>query len=371
MALVGSFTASALATLTVRALARRVGFVDRPGGHKQHGRLVALGGGIAVTWTVCLPIAALTWGACWSTANGIPSWVPEFVGLHLPGVASKASTVAYFLGGAVLLHVVGLIDDLRPLGPLPKLMIQIAAAGALAVGCGVRLLTLPWLGDWIPTLLTVLWIVVVTNAFNFLDNMDGLCAGVVAIAGTILAAAAIASGQVFVPLMMLGLVGAVLGFLVFNFSPASIFLGDAGSLVVGYLMGVLVVLTTFYDPGKDLKPAGVLLPLVVLAVPLYDVASVVVRRRRAGVSVWRGDRRHFSHRLVERGFSERAAVLTIYLATLGTSLGAVLLPRANWSTAALIFAQCLCMVSMIATLEQADAGPSDGPPSAPPSEQRS
>ncbi len=350
-ALIGSFLASVIGTYAVRRIARAGGFVDCPGGHKQHDTPVALGGGIVITWTVCLPVLMVVAGARLAETYGIPEWLPAFVKVHVGGLALQAPAAIAVVGGAFLLHAVGLFDDLRPIGPAVKLGAQVVVALVLSWGFEIRLLDLEILPGWVSVVLTVLWIVVVTNAFNFLDNMDGLSAGVAVIAGSIFALAAFGSGQVFVPVMMLLLVGSLVGFLVFNFPPASVFMGDAGSLVVGYLMSVLIVLTTFYNPGQRLMPAGVLLPVVVLAVPLYDVCSVIVHRLRAGVSVFRGDRRHFSHRLVQRGFSERAAVLTIYLATGATSLTAILLPHVAWTGASLIFAQCLCVVLMIAVLE--------------------
>jgi UDP-GlcNAc:undecaprenyl-phosphate GlcNAc-1-phosphate transferase len=200
--------------------------------------------------------------------------------------------------------------------------------------------------------LTVLWIVVITNAFNFLDNMDGLSAGVAAIASAIFALAAADAGQVFVPALAWIVVGALLGFLCFNFSPATIIMGDAGSLVVGFLLSVVTILTTYYDPARDLTPLGVVVPLMVLAVPLYDVISVVTHRLRLGESPFRGDRRHFSHRLVKGGMTPRGAVLTIYLATAATGLPAIILSRVDWFGAGLLFGQCLCVVVMIALLEQ-------------------
>ncbi len=351
IALVGSFLMSFTGTFVVRRVARHRGFVDEPGGHKQHAEPVALGGGIAIAWTVFVPVLAATCLAAAGVRWGVPDWVPEFVRFHLPGVESKGPAVLAVLSGGILLHVVGLADDVKAMGPWVKLLAEVCVALYLSLGFNISILELEALPRFVSVILTILWIVGITNAFNFLDNMDGLSAGVAAIAGSIFAAAAFSSGQIFVPIVTLILVGAVLGFLVFNFQPATVFMGDSGSLVIGYLLAVLIVLTTFYDPDRQLKPAGVFLPVVVLAVPLYDVASVCVRRIKAGVSVFRGDRRHFSHRLVERGFSERAAVLTIYLATAATSLAAILLPQANWVSAGLIFAQCVCVVLIIAVLE--------------------
>jgi len=349
LAVGGPFVLGVLATMLVRSRALRRGFVDRPGGHKQHGEPVALGGGIAVFAAVVLPLLAAVLVAVVFARNGSPAWVPELMCRYRDGITEKLPVLLSILGGGLVLHVVGLVDDFRPLGPAVKFSAQFAVAFAVVLGLDLRLLTV------LPTVasvgLTVLWIVLITNAFNFLDNMDGLAAGVAAIAAVIFAAAALLAGQLFVPLLALILAGALLGFLPFNFAPARIFMGDAGSMVVGYLLAVLTILTTFYDPDRGLQPFGVLVPVVVLAVPLYDVASVCWHRLRAGDSVFRGDRRHFSHRLTRRGMSVPTAVLTIYLATATTAMSALILPRSDWPMACVVFAQCICVVLIIAILE--------------------
>ena len=122
-------------------------------------------------------------------------------------------------------------------------------------------------------------------------------------------------------------------------------------MVIGLLLAVLTILTVFADPGQGHRPIGILAPLVVMAVPLYDTASVVLLRLRSGASLWVGDRRHFSHRLVRRGMSVRKAVLVIWLATLVTSLPAVLLPRADWPLAWGVMLQTLLVVALVALLE--------------------
>jgi len=156
----------------------------------------------------------------------------------------------------------------------------------------------------------------------------------------------------FVPLMSLVLVGALLSFLIYNFHPATLYMGDAGSLSIGYLLAILTIRTTYYRPELHTQPAGVLVPLVVLAVPLYDVWSVVWIRWRAGQSVFRADQRHFSHRLVQRGMTPRTAVVTIYLATAATGFGAIVLPRADWPGALVIVAQTLCILMIVVLLER-------------------
>lgn len=351
VALTGSFVLSLVSTWVVRAVSRRVGFVDRPHAHKQHARPIALGGGIAFVVGIGLPLLAGTLAAFLWHDGSPPTYLPVQFRQNIPGVASKLPTILALLGCMLALHVTGLIDDRKALGPVPKFAVQIGVALVTAGPMGVRLL------EFLPTPLsiaaTVVWIVAITNAFNFLDNMDGLSAGVAAIAAAIFAIAAASAGQIFVPVMAWVIVGTLAAFLVFNFSPASIFMGDAGSLVIGYLMSVVPILTTFYDPNQSLRPAGVLVPLVVLAVPIYDAISVITLRLHAGASPFRGDHRHFSHRLVARGMSRRRAVLTIYLATAATGLPAIALPRVDWPIGILLLVQCLCVLTMVAILEHA------------------
>ncbi len=351
IALGGSFLLSLLLTFAIRGLARKIGFVDMPGGHKGHAQPVALGGGLAIFLTIVIPTFAGTLLARWALPHQDTGWIPEYLANHLAGIADKLPLLSAVIIGALILHVVGLIDDVRPLGPWSKLLVQFLVAGTLVWGFKIR--SVEALGEWPSIGITTFWIVLIINAFNFLDNMDGLSAGVAAISGLIFACAAMVSGQIFVPVLALVLVGAVTGFLTFNFNPASIFMGDAGSMVVGYFLAVLTVMTTYYNPAQHSLPAGILVPVVVLAIPLYDVISVVIHRLRAGDSPFCGDRRHFSHRLIKRGMSVKAAVCTIYLATAAVSVSAIILPRLPWSDALLVFAQCLCVVLMIAILEHA------------------
>ncbi len=353
IAVVGPFFVSLAASYLVRGWARSHGFVDVPSGRKRHDVPVALGGGIALVLAICGPIVLGTLLAWVLSRGSPPEWLPAFLQTHLDGIASKLPLILAIGGGAVLLHIVGLIDDRRALGPGSKLIAQFIVALFIAGPMGVR--AVEALPGPVSIAVTVLWIVLITNAFNFLDNMDGLSAGVAAIAAILFAIASMGAGQVFVPVLAWVLVGALVGFLMFNFSPASLFMGDAGSLPVGFLLGVVPILVTFYNPEQGRTPFGVLVPLVVLAVPLYDVISVVIHRLRAGDSPFRGDWRHFSHRLVRRGMSQRGAVLTIYLATAATGLPAIALPQVEWPVAGLLLVQTVCVVAMIAILEQTSA----------------
>jgi UDP-GlcNAc:undecaprenyl-phosphate GlcNAc-1-phosphate transferase len=189
------------------------------------------------------------------------------------------------------------------------------------------------------------------NAFNFLDNMDGASAGIAAIAGAILLTAAAFNGQVFVGGLALVFIGALLGFLAFNFPPASIFMGDAGSLVVGFFVALLTLRTTYYQQDQSGPWYPVLMPLVAMAVPLYDFTSVTLLRISQGKSPFVGDTQHFSHRLKRHGLSDRQTVLTLYLATLCTGLGATFLYQVNLAGAIFIFVQTVLIVAIIAIFE--------------------
>jgi UDP-GlcNAc:undecaprenyl-phosphate GlcNAc-1-phosphate transferase len=254
-----------------------------------------------------------------------------------------------------VLHVTGLIDDRRGLSPWPKLAVQAGSAALLAIWFDVRLFTL--LGPVASVLITVIWIVIVTNAINFLDNMDGLAGGVGAIAAALFMAAALVNRQWFIAATLALLVGALAGFLVHNYPPAKIFMGDAGSLVVGFLLAVLTVRTTFYDPSSETALGtawyGVFMPIVVLAIPLYDFTTVTLIRLRRGHSPFVGDERHFSHRLVERGLSKRGAVVCIWGLTAVTGIGGISLGQLHPWQAALVGVQTIAVLMVIALLEHA------------------
>jgi UDP-GlcNAc:undecaprenyl-phosphate GlcNAc-1-phosphate transferase len=257
--------------------------------------------------------------------------------------------------------IMGLADDARGLSWRLRLGIQFGLATAL-VFFGVRVtlfgpLSYPAIGG----LITVLWIAGLTNSFNFLDNMDGLAGTVALVAALLLAGAQVAVHGLFVPAILLVIAGALAGFLVHNRHPARLFMGDAGSNFLGFMLASLCVLGTFTRTvdgvdGPD-SPYGVLAPLLVMAVPLYDTFTVILIRLREGRSPFQADRRHFSHRLVERGLTAPQAVRTIALVSLACGLGAPLLHRLDGAGAAILIAQALCMVGVIAVLERSELAP--------------
>jgi UDP-GlcNAc:undecaprenyl-phosphate GlcNAc-1-phosphate transferase len=346
-----AFVCSAVLTSCVKRGAVKTGFVSRPREDRYNRNVIALGGGVAIFWTITLLLFLIIL-AVPVLMYPHPSKT-ESMQLYLEGFNAKGGDLLTVMACAFILHLTGLWDDKKHLGPFVKLAIQFAAAFIAAWFADIRV-EMFIENKLITTALSVFWIVLMINAFNFLDNMDGTSAGIALIATCVLLAAAIRSGQVFVGGMGLIFAGALAGFLVFNFPPAKIFMGDCGSMVVGFFVALLTLRTTYYNAEAGTALYSVFMPLVVMAVPLYDFISVTFLRLKQGKSPFVGDTQHFSHRLKRRGLSDRKVALTLYLATLCTGLGAVLLQQADLVGAVLIFAQTVMVLVFIAILEAAD-----------------
>ena len=343
---------SAALTACVRRWAIRTDFVSRPREDRYNRNVIALGGGIAIFWTIAIFILAGAAAVRFVIAPGHLAFIDESLAQHTAGFLSRINDLLIVLMAAMILHLTGLWDDQKHLGPFVKLGIQFAAAFTAAWFADIRV-EMFIENKLITTVLSVFWIVLMINAFNFLDNMDGTSAGIALIATCVLMAAAVRSGQVFVGALGAVFIGTLLGFLVFNFPPAKIFMGDCGSMVVGFFVALLTLRTTYYDPEAGTKLYSVFMPAVVMAVPLYDFTSVTFLRLKQGKSPFVGDTQHFSHRLKRRGLSDRQVALTLYLATLCTGLGAILLQQADRLGAVLIAAQTVMVLIFIAILETA------------------
>ena len=348
--LVGSFALSAVLTGVVRELAERIGFVAHPAQDRYHQRPVALGGGIAIITTVLSFLIAAILIVRFVVAPGRFSWLDESVAIHAPGFLGKIGQLVIVLVCVAALFVLGLVDDIKRLGPFPKLAVEFAVAVAAAAFADVRVEMFIH-SKLLTTLISAFWIVLVINVFNFLDNMDGAAAGIAVIVAAILFTAAASSGQVFIGAFALLFTGTLLGFLVFNFPPAKIFMGDAGALPAGFLLALLTLRTTYYHQAASGQWYPVLIPLISMAVPLYDFLSVTFLRISQGKSPFVGDTQHFSHRLRRRGLTDTQAVLTLYLATLSTGIGATFLYQVDLVGAALIFVQTVMVLAIIAILE--------------------
>ncbi len=338
-------------TLLARRIALRIGFVDRPSGgaHKSHREPMPYGGGISIFLSAWLPMSAMLLAAFLVSDAWVRDHFGDLARDLAGGLRDHAGQAFAILVGGMALLLLGVLDDRKPLGPLPKLLI-IACVSVFVASVG-RVRIAEFAHPAISIGLTVLWMIVITNAFNFLDNMDGLSAGVAAICMGFLLICGVMAGQWLVPAIAAAMLGATLGFLFHNFPPARIFMGDAGSLLLGYMLAVLSIMTSYWKSG-DGGPAFALgTPLALLAIPLYDFCSVVVIRVLEGRNPLRGDQRHFSHRLVERGLSRRSAVLTIYLATATTGLAATLLPGAGLRSTITVLAIVAMTLGIIAILE--------------------
>ena len=352
-----AFVVSLALTWLMRRVAVRLGQLDAPGERKIHDRPIPVTGGVAIFWSSFGVMALMLIGA-WALPAEVWAKIHPGIVEHLPGVRSRTLMAAAVLGALLVLHIVGLIDDRKGLGPYLKLVVQIIAA-AVVVWLG-ELRGLSMFGDVAGAVVAVFWLVAVTNAFNFRDNMDGISAGTATIAGSVFLVAALLGEQWLVAGMLALLIGAMLGFLVFNAPPASIFMGDGGSLVIGFGLAFCALRLTYVqlEPGHVQSSAwwAVFTPLVVLAVPLYDLASVTLIRISQGKSPFAGDTQHFSHRLVKRGLSRTAAVVVIWAFSLATDIGGIMLGRVPGWAAALVVAQTLAILAALAILERSTSG---------------
>jgi UDP-GlcNAc:undecaprenyl-phosphate GlcNAc-1-phosphate transferase len=331
------FAVSCVLTLVlvplVIALARRFQFLDLPGPRKIHTAPVPYGGGLAIA------------GGLFVTLGGYLLLARP----DMPAGSSKPVRPLIFILGSAAILVLGLLDDRRKLSPSFKLFVEaIVALGVALSGQCLQLFGAPRL---VSLGVTVLWILGITNAFNLLDHMDGLSGGVALLSGAAFLIVALQTGQAFIASILVPLLGACAGFLAFNFPPARIFLGDAGSLFLGFWLSCLTVSFTFYDSHYAIYTYVV--PLAVLAVPLFDTGTVVLIRLLRKRPIFEGDTNHLAHRLVRLGMSRRLAILTIYALTLATGLSAVLLYHVRQTGAFLILAQLLLTFGIITILEAA------------------
>ena len=304
LSMLGAGILTALALPLWRTLCLRWGLMDDPGQRKVHTHPMPLAGGLAM-WTA-LAVSFLGMVAFLKLG-----WGDKETGQKIfYALSRRGSQLAAIFSGATGMVILGVLDDKHELRPALKFAGQLIVA-ILAAAAGIRI-TL-----FVPNLafsygITILWILTVTNAFNFMDNMNGLSAGLGGIAGLLLGLASALHGQYLVASISFLTCGALLGFLPYNFPRATAFLGDSGSHLIGYLLAVLSILPHFYT-RKNPQPMAVLSPLLILAIPLLDLLWVVILRWRLGEPFYLGDANHLSHRLVRRGLSPTSAVLLIWL----------------------------------------------------------
>jgi UDP-GlcNAc:undecaprenyl-phosphate GlcNAc-1-phosphate transferase len=350
------FVICAASLYPIRRYASRLGLLDRPGGHSTHTNVTPLGGGIGIWLGIMATFLAGTLAVM--IARSIPDLqtrLPSAVIPYLDGVWSRVGQMWGLLGAGTMLMVLGVTDDRRGVNEWIRLGIEFAVAGFVVYGLGFGLTA--YIGvTWLTGFLSMIWIVGVINSFNMLDNMDGLSGGVAAIISAAMATVMLttpdpgtARPQIFVAALLLVVFGSLLGFLWHNRPPAKIFMGDGGSYLVGFLIAVAMLMATF--AGNNDRPHAVLAPLCAMAVPLYDMITVLWIRIREGRSPFVGDRSHFSHRLVDLGLTRTQAVLTIYLVTATCGLAAILLTHVSVAQALMVLGIVLCMLLLIVILE--------------------
>jgi UDP-GlcNAc:undecaprenyl-phosphate/decaprenyl-phosphate GlcNAc-1-phosphate transferase len=299
--LVAGAIAAALTPVAAR-LARAIGAVDVPRERGLAARATPLLGGLAIL------AAVLICAAIW-----MPHWI------HLPntphsGGATNRVNTAWLMAGAVLIALVGALDDVFDLPPVVKLLGQVTAAiVAVKAGAVVTDVTIPFVGaaqfPHAGGVLTVIWLVALMNMINFSDGVDGLAAGLSAIDGIAFAIIAFDLNVPSAAVLAALTAGAALGFLIHNFHPASVFMGDAGANLLGYLLGVVAVAGSL----KTNAVVALLVPFVILAVPVLDTAFVVAKRLKYGRKPWSADANHFHHRMARIGFSQRRTVAYLYV----------------------------------------------------------
>ncbi|MBL4591429.1 MAG: undecaprenyl/decaprenyl-phosphate alpha-N-acetylglucosaminyl 1-phosphate transferase [Phycisphaerales bacterium] len=353
------FVIACPATWMLIRISHKVGALDSDpieGQTKMPTRAIPNTGGIGIAAGILLPmIGALIVFALLD--ESMFTGVLEPIAKHIDGIKSRSVMGWGVVLCALALHILGVIDDRKPLGAMGKLVIMVLPGLVCATLLDTRLLTVldaPMGGSWASIVITIIWFVAVTNAMNFMDNMDGLAGGVATIAGAFFLAAALINGQWFVGAMLALLVGSSAGFLVFNFPPAKVFMGDGGSLLIGFLLAFLTTRTTYIaDIGTTNSGAwyAVLMPVAVLAVPLYDMVSVVIIRVSQGKSPFVGDLQHLSHRFRDRGISGRSTVLIIYGLTAATGCAGLLLARVQPWQAIVLGGQIAVLLVTLAFFE--------------------
>jgi UDP-GlcNAc:undecaprenyl-phosphate GlcNAc-1-phosphate transferase len=304
LAFVVALCASLALTIPVRHFALHVGMVDRPGPRKVHAVPIPLLGGLAIYLGVALAILLVIHGAALSQVVGI-------------------------FAGATLLAAVGFLDDRGLLHHQIKLLLAMPASAVILLASGIRaeVFSIVWPGRaawWCDTALTLLWVIGITAAFSILDHMDGLCAGVAATASLFFAIFALQSGQWLVGTMAAAVMGAAIGFLRWNFSPAKIFMGEGGAMFLGFVMATLAL--KLRPEGQP--PATWLVPLLILGVPIFDTTLVSISRSRRGLLPFTTPGKdHTAHRLSNLGLRQRGAVLLLYGVGMMSGVAALALSR--------------------------------------------
>jgi UDP-GlcNAc:undecaprenyl-phosphate/decaprenyl-phosphate GlcNAc-1-phosphate transferase len=342
-----SYLLSTILIFPLRAAARRWGIVDIPGGRKGHREPVPLLGGMAILGSLAavISIGLILLPFLESSFKGFRIHSTLHILVNYVAIKPKLWALA---SGSLLIASVGVVDDVRGgLSPLFKLAMQVAAAVFLLMA-GIQMdlaSAIPVLG----ALASILWVVGITNSFNLLDNMNGLSSGTALICSSVFLALVMFKGEFFIALLLTAIIGATLGFFQFNIRSGSIFMGDAGSLLLGYLLGAITLMARYVDADSSyLLP--VLAPLMILGLPIFDTFSVIVIRMRRHRSIFVGDQMHLSHRLVRMGMTPRQAVGFHYLMAFTFAVNSLLMINSRILHSLVALFQVAALAAMVSIL---------------------
>lgn len=341
-----------LTTLTTplfRYVAHKCGLLDRPAAnHKGHAKATALLGGAAMfsAWLLCIVL-----GVALTTCGSIPAFISKELSIHLNGIKTVAnSQLLIIIAGALLAVVLGLIDDKWALKAKWKFLGQFIIALLTVIAGGIRI-NLFIDSQIFSICITVFWIMLMMNSINFFDNMDGLAAGTIAIAMGFFSVFAALNNEFFFAVFAALNFGVCCGFWLYNANPASIFMGDSGSHFLGYLAAVVAAGVTFFDCNVSLSRFPVLIPLLILALPLFDTAMVVIIRTINKKPFWIGDHNHISHRFVRMGLNRKTAVRLVHLTALAIALGTLPIFWGDFRIAATLVIQAVLLLTIITILQ--------------------
>jgi len=317
----------------VKKLAIKIGAIDKPDERKVHTHVIPRLGGLAIYI-----------GFMAAVLYSMPVF-PEFFG---------------FLLGAAAIVLLGIWDDIRNIPAKVKLAGQIiAAAIPVAYGVQIEWVTNPFgtiliIPEWLAVPVTVFWIVGFTNTVNLIDGLDGLAAGVSVIASISMFFMAVSMNQYLPAMILVAMSGAALGFLQYNFNPAKIFMGDTGSMLLGYTMAVVAVLGLV----KTAATVALIVPIIALGVPIMDTLFAIIRRKMSGVPVFQPDKGHLHHRLLALGMTQKQAVLSMYMVSVLLGFVAVFVANVGYKTGivtiAAVLAVCIYSARRIGVLRRSD-----------------
>ncbi len=335
VAFVLSLVTGLVLTRVLRDLAHRYRLFDSGGGRKIHKQPIPRLGGVAVVLSMCLPLVGLVF---WQNDISRELWMDQPLLISL-------------VGGGGLLFAVGLIDDLRDTRAIVKLLAQVAA-GLIVYSAGLRIeaISVPFFSPVQLGMLslpaTLFWMVLVTNAVNLIDGMDGLAGGVVVLAGGTLFIMSVIEDNVLAAVLLACIVGATMGFLAYNVNPATIFLGDAGSLTLGFLLA----LTAVHSSQKSYTLFSIVAAMMALGLPIFDLSLAVVRRFLSGQPIFRADQHHVHHRLLRMGLSQSQSVVVLFAGAIVLEGLALVFIYADDRLSALAIAAVLPLIIVVVRL---------------------